>query len=248
MEKNNESVAQFWKVRSEKYNNLDWASKDTYLETFVKMGQFTKEDLVLDVGTGTGIVAHAIAPLVKEVIGMDISQDMLDHSNWKGNLYFIKRDVLKPIFYDGVFDKITARMVFHHITEGTQAGMDECYRTLKKGGLMVFSEGVPPSEEVKDDYTEIFKLKEKRLTFMEGDLARLMDNAGFKDIEIATIVMEDMSIRNWLNNSGLPEATQDKIYMLHKDAGDYFKEAYDMVETDSDIMINMTMKILTGRK
>lgn len=59
------------------------------VDSFVKAGNFKKIDIVLDVGTGTGVIAHSVSPLVKEIIGLDKSQDMLKHSNWYGNMYFI---------------------------------------------------------------------------------------------------------------------------------------------------------------
>jgi len=239
---------EFWRKRSERYNGLEWANHQSYLDAFVRAGDFKKTDIVLDVGTGTGIVAHASSPLVKEVIGLDKSQDMLEHSNWYGNMYFIRRDILDPIFKDEVFDKVTARQVFHHILDGTQEAIDECYRVLNNGGKMIFSEGIPPSEEVKEDYIEIFKLKEERLTFMEGDLIALMEKAGFKNIQLNILWLRQMSVRNWLMNSGLPQSTQDEIFKLHANAGDYFKDAYNMVESEGDCLIDMKMAILVGGK
>lgn len=238
----------FWKMRSKKYNNLEWVNHRLYLREFVKAGKFTKEDVVLDIGTGTGIIAHAVSPSVKEIIGLDISQEMLEQSNWHGNMYFIKGDIRQPVFAEGRFDKVTARLVFHHILKDTQKAMDECYRVLKKGKRMILSEGVPPNEEVEKDYIEIFKLKEKRLTFMPDDLVALMKTSGFRNIESKTIWLKKMSVRNWLINSGLPSATQNKIFLLHKNAGDYFKKAYNMIETKDDCLINMKMVILTGEK
>ena len=205
---------EFWKIRSENYNELEWAREDRYLKAFVEEGDFKKTDVVLDVGTGTGIVAHAIASLVDEVIGLDKSQDMMEHSNWKNNKYFIKRDIRDPFFNEDVFSVVTARMVFHHILENTQEAMRECYRILKKGGRMVFSEGVPPSKEVKKDYIEIFRLKEKRLTFYEEDMIALMENAGFKNITLKTVVLPQMSVRNWLDNSGLSQNVKDGEIVL----------------------------------
>ena len=237
-----------WIKRSETYNQIQWVRSQVYLDEFVKAGNFRKTDSVLDVGTGTGVIAHAVAPLVDEVIGMDKSQEMLEHSNWFGNMYFIRRDILSPIFNEKVFDKVTARLVFHHILEDTQAAMDECYRVLKGDGRMVFSEGVPPNHEVKQDYIDIFKLKEDRLTFMENDLVRLMEVSGFRNIESRILWLSKMSVRNWLENSGLPQPTQDKIYRLHKNAEDYFKRAYNMTETEGDCLIDMKMVILTGEK
>ncbi len=238
----------FWRKRSEQYNKLEWANHQSYLEAFTRAGDFEETDVVLDVGTGTGIVAHAISPQVNQVIGLDKSQDMLEYSNWYGNMYFIRRDLLDPIFKDEAFDKVTARQVFHHILEGTQEAMDECYRVLKTGGKMIFSEGVPPSEEVKDDYIEIFKLKEERLTFMDEDLIALMAGAGFKDIQMSVLWLRQMSVKNWLVNSGLPESIQDKIFKLHRNAEDYFKRAYNLIENGGDCLIDMKMAIVVGEK
>lgn len=151
---------------------------------------------MLDMGTGTGIVAHAISSLVKEVIGLDKSQDMLEHSNWYGNMYFIRRDIRDPIFASEIFDKVTCRQVFHHILKDRQKAMNECYRVLKKGGGMIFSDGVPPTKRVKKDYIEIFRLKEKRVTFCEEDLIRLMARAGFKNIKMEILWLKKMSVRN----------------------------------------------------
>ena len=238
----------FWRMRSKHYNELEWANHRLYLDEFVKMGNFRKTDVVLDCGTGTGIVAHAVAPLVRQVIGLDKSQDMLEHSNWYGNMYFIKRNILNPIFDDSVFDKVTARQVFHHILRGTQIAMNECYRVLRPGGFMIFSDGVPPSPEVKQDYIEIFKLKEKRLTFMEDDLVALMERGGFKNIQMKVVWLPRMSVNNWLSNSGLPQLIQDEIFGLHVNAKYHFKRAYNMVEANGDCFIDMKMPILRGEK
>jgi len=146
-------------------------------------------------------------------------------------------------FKDEVFDKVTARLVFHHILEGTQKAMDRCYRVLKRGGKMILSEGIPPSEEVKEDYIKIFKLKEKRLTFMEEDLIALMKEAGFKNIQSRILWLRQMSVKNWLVNSGLPQSTKNKIFRLHLNARDRFKKAYHMIEKERDCWIDM--KIFT---
>ena len=238
----------FWKIRSEKFNNLEWVSETSYLEMFIASGHFKKDDLILDVGTGTGVIAQALSPLVKEVIGLDISQDMFDHNKWNGNKNFIRWDIKVPIFNECVFDKVTARMVFHHIIEGTDNAMDECYRVLKEGGKMILAEGVPPNPEVKRDYAEIFKLKEERLTFLEEDLLNLMKNSGFKNIRSLTHVMKSFSVRNWLENSGLSTEKQDKIYDLHITGSKFFKEAYNMKIVDGDCLIDTKSLILVGEK
>lgn len=239
---------QFWKIRSRRFNNLKWANEHSYIEMLVRSGDFKKNDIVLDVGTGTGIMAHAISPLVKEVIGMDISQDMLEHGNWNNNTYFIKRDIRDPYFYDNVFDKVMARMVFHHITEGIQGAMDECYRILKNRGKMILAEGIPPIPKVRQEYINIFKLKEKRLTFMEEELINIMRRSGFKNINVSQYIMKNFSVNDWLENSGLIKRKRDKIFKMHTMGTKVFKEAYNMKITKDDCFIDVKNLILVGEK
>lgn len=239
---------EFWKVRARQYNELEWANEKNYLNEVVKAGDFKTNHLVLDVGTGTGIVLHAIAPKVNEIIGLDISQAMLEHSNWQDNKYFVKRDIREPFFHEAIFDRVVARMVFHHIIEDTKKAANECYRILKPGGKFILSEGVPPSKEVKQDYIEIFNLKEKRLTFMVEDLVDLMERADFRNIKTFTFTMPGMSINNWLEKSGLPAKIQDKIFEMHICANDYFKKVYNMKVIRGDCLIDIKYVILVGEK
>lgn len=46
----------FWHIRSAKYDKLFWTKDDSYIEAIIKAGDFKKSDLVLDVGTGTGVM------------------------------------------------------------------------------------------------------------------------------------------------------------------------------------------------
>ena len=242
---------QFWKIRSEKYNNLKWVNEDSYIKTFISSVDFNKNDLVLDVGTGTGVIAHAISPLVKEVVGLDISQDMLKHSNWKDNKYFIKRDIRDPIFHENVFDKVTVRMVFHHILERTQEAMGECYRVLKKRGKIILSEGVPPIPEIKKEFKQIFRLKEERLVFLEDleeDLVSMMRKAGFKNIRIISYLMKNFSVKDWLENGCISKEKQDKIFEMHVTGSDSFKKAYNMKIVNGDCLIDVKNIILIGEK
>src|SRR5690554_5276516 len=66
----------------------DWDSKATNMRTkvldspyrteFVRRVQCQPEDTVLDVGCGPGTIGLALAPVVRQVYGLDYSQGMLD--------------------------------------------------------------------------------------------------------------------------------------------------------------------------
>jgi ubiquinone/menaquinone biosynthesis C-methylase UbiE len=164
------------------------------------------------------------------------------------NEVFEEGDIRRLRFPDNWFDKVTARMIFHHLIEGGDQAMQECYRVLKPGGAMVLSEGVPPDHSLRDWYTRMFALKEKRLTFFEEELVSLMQNGGF-DVERAlTHVSPQVSIGNWLRNSGLPKERQDRIKQMHLELDETGKQHYNMTLTGDDVLCDFEYAILVGRK
>jgi choline kinase/ubiquinone/menaquinone biosynthesis C-methylase UbiE len=241
---------EFWAVRAEGYEQLEWARREGYLQAFVAAGDFQSTDRVLDVGTGTGSVAHAVSPSVAEVMGVDLSPEMLARA-WASrvtNEVFEEGDVRKLSFPDNWFDKVTARMIFHHLIEGGDQAMRECYRVLKPGGVMVLSEGVPPDRSLADWYMRMFALKEKRLTFFEEDLVTLMGNGGFDVEQVLTHTSPQVSIGNWLRSSGLPQERQDRIMQMHLNLDETGKHYYNMTLTGEDVLCDFKYVILVARK
>ncbi len=162
-----DSVHDFWKMRAANYNKLAWATSNAFEKRFLDAGGFQKSDKVLDAGCGTGIITKLIAPHVGSIIGLDISDDMLAFAkqNTLPNESYVTGDMLHLPFGEGEFDKVSARMVLHHLMDQVQEGVNECHRVLKAGGEIIVSEGIPPVEEIADWYTEMFKYKEERITF-----------------------------------------------------------------------------------
>ncbi len=234
--------------RAKLYNNLEWAKESSLIDLIVELGRFQSTDKVLDVGTGTGIMANAITPLVREVTGIDISRSMLALNHTNGNFKSVLGDIRNSELPTQYFDKVIARQVFHHILDKTQEAIDECCRVLKPGGLMILAEGIPPTLEIKPHYIKVFRIKEERITFMEEDLVKLLQNSGFQDIYLVSIWQRQMSIRNWLDNSGLPKGKTDKIFGLYSEYESLCKRAYNMTTTNNDFFIDMKQAIIIGKK
>jgi len=244
-------MEEYWKLRAGKYDRLEWATKKSYLEVFIETACFKNDDVVLDVGTGTGIIAKAIAPLVKRVIAIDTSKEMTSIAKEKVNalnVIFKNDDARDLKFEDNSFTKVTARMVFHHILSGREKAIKECYRVLQPKGLVVFSEGVPPNNECRPLYDNIFALKEKRVSFMPEEIRALLEQGGFVDVKMTSYWMRRISTRKWLENSGLPKPLVQKILFMHINADENFKKAYNMVVTKDDAIVDWKFAIAVGLK
>ena len=76
---------------------------------------FSATDRVLDAGTGTGHTALAVAPLVAEVIAVDLTPSMLDQGRMLAaergihNIQFTTGDIEHLGFADGSFDAVVSR-------------------------------------------------------------------------------------------------------------------------------------------
>lgn len=243
-----------WDKRAPRYDNLQWANHDLYFQLLLEELRLTGEEVVLDLGTGTGKIAYTVQPYCKKVVGIDASAQMLDIANKNldvlshANISFRLAPVDKLPFADGSFDVLIARMVFHHVLENLGVAMKESYRVLRTGGRIVIAEGIPPNYRLKKDFVEIFTLKEKRHTFFEEDIMKLVADAGFQRINVRTFFMDAISINNWLDHADLPKENVEKIKQLHRGASSYFKEAYRLKEENGDIFIDMKHAIVTAEK
>lgn len=239
----------FWHIRSAKYDKLYWTKDKSYLDCIVEASRFKKKDVVLDVGTGTGVIARTLKPYVRHVVGMDISESMLEKGNWEG-FSSIKWDISDLLFANSTFDKVIARMVFHHILDNLDRVMLRCYDLLKDKGSLIVAEGIPPTDErnVIDWYSHMFSFKEKRRTFTEKQLKDFFKRNGFVNVNSIGHTMKNFSIKNWLNNSGLDSISQKKIMKLHTEADQSIKDAYNMKITKDDCLVDTKNVIIIGRK
>ncbi|MCK4911132.1 MAG: methyltransferase domain-containing protein [Thermodesulfovibrionales bacterium] len=239
----------FWHIRSEHYDKLFWTKDVSYIDAIIDACGFDSGDLVLDVGTGTGAIARAIQPMVSHVVALDNSSSMLDKGRWEG-FSAIKWDIADRVFKDGLFDKVVARMVFHHIFDNLDKVFVRCFDLLKNSGKLVVAEGVPPTDDpdVVQWYTDMFRYKEERRVFTPGELIGFFEKNGFLNVKCNVHTMSGFSIRNWLENSGIEKDLQEKIMDMHVNAPDGVKEVYNMKITKDDCLVDTRNVIVTGDK
>ena len=108
----------------------------------------------LDVATGTGHTAFALAPYVRHVTGTDLTPEMLAEAkalqdrNGIRNVSFQVADAHDLPFDSGRFDLVASRRAPHHFSNIRKA-LHEMGRVLKRGGrLIVDDRSVPEDDEV----------------------------------------------------------------------------------------------------
>src|SRR3989442_3290766 len=156
-----------------------------------------KNEQVLDVGTGTGLVAHLVGPRVNPglVIGIDLSSNMLSiaRSRMAKNIQFLGMAAEHLVFRPATFDLVTMGEALAYLADPATA-LEEVNRVLKPGGRLavscqrrslntraqdLFFQGLGPL--ARRHYLSLPRYSSERSRFGEPDvLPQLLGEAGFE--------------------------------------------------------------------
>ncbi|HYK87062.1 MAG TPA: methyltransferase domain-containing protein [Ktedonobacteraceae bacterium] len=127
------------------------------LKRLLELGEWNAEQQALDIATGGGHTALAVAPLVAQVTASDLTPRMLEKarefllSQGVTNAQFQVADAEHLPFADATFDRVTCRIAAHHFPNMLQA-VQEVARVLKTGGLFLLIDCMAPSDPELDRF------------------------------------------------------------------------------------------------
>ena len=105
----------------------------------------TGEERALDSGTGAGVLALALAPLVREVVGVDLVPELLAAARAAAppNVTFVEGDATALPFEAGSFDLAGSRRTLHHVSR-PELAVAELARVTRPGGLIYVDDQIAP--------------------------------------------------------------------------------------------------------
>lgn len=172
-------------------------------------------DLALDVATGTGNTAFALAPYVRRVIGVDLTREMLNEARRIAgernvrNVDWVLGDAARLPFQDATFDLYVVRAAPHHFAD-VDAFLAEALRVLKPDRDAVLVDCAPPvpardvlhEVEVRRDPSHV-----KSLTVDEW--VSKLGQVGF-EVEAAQARELDWDFADWMGNQAVgPELSAE---------------------------------------
>ncbi len=197
----------------------------------IEAAALTGKERVVDVGTGTGHTALALAPYASEVVAVDITLPMLEEaarlaaSRGVTNVRFLQGDACALPLPDSQFDLVTCRQAAHHFGRVAQA-VSECVRILKTGGKVVVVDSVSPEEPEIDRFlNEIEMLRDPShgRNYRISEWLSLLTEAGFT----ASLVRSwsiPLDIPSWTQRMQTPPASVAQIERLLADASSQTRE------------------------
>lgn len=134
-----------WDERVEVWEEV--AASPSFLairDRIVELAEPREDDRVVDLGAGTGLLALTLAPRVRELVAVDISQRMLERlddaafADGAQNVTLLVADLRRLPLEDESATLVVSNYAFHHLEDtGKELALAEARRILRPGGRLV---------------------------------------------------------------------------------------------------------------
>ena len=227
------------------------------LTRLIEIGEWTPIQTALDVATGGGHTALAVAPHVAHITVSDLTPRMLEQartyllSQGVTNAEFTVADAEQLPFADASFDRVTCRIAPHHFPNIAKA-VQEISRVLKPNGLFLLIDSIAPSDPELDTFLNTI---EKRRDSSHGRSCTLAEwhqffaDAGLQ-VEYEELFRRGLQYDDWTKRSQLPadEKASLEHFILNSDA--HTRAFFDVsLHADGHLdSISNDFVLLKGRK
>ncbi len=261
------NLANYFNQRSNTYDQSEFHRK--FADLFVEYSQIKSDQKVLEIATGTGLVALEVAKIVGdrgEVIGVDISAGMLNQARAKinnlglKNLKLILGDGEKIDFPENSFDRILCCSSLHYLTNINQA-LKHWFKLLNYNGLISVSGFSSKAFNLEMIMRNILQEYNLSLSYFNEVTAnpekcyQLLENAGFQEIKIKTeqlgsymSLAESEKMWDLMSNNPLNQDFKKLSLTEEQNARKKYNQEIKKLLTPEGIWNDTTTFFLLGRK
>lgn len=248
-----EAAKQIFGERAAFYTTSKTHTDERVLARVVELAQPEPNWQALDVATGTGHTAFALAPHVEPVVGIDITLEMLVEAEklarQKGvaNVTFEIADVHELPFDDGAFDLVTCRRAAHHFSDIATA-LREMKRVLRPGGrLVVDDRSVPEDAFIDRTMNRLDWLHDESHVrqYRPSEWEQMLVEAGFV-VDVVEPYTKHRPLSS-LTYGVSPENVREIERILDALTGEQ-REAFNLVEHDGERHLNHWYVMVAARK
>jgi SAM-dependent methyltransferase len=210
---------------------------------------------VLDIATGGGHTALALAPLVREVVAVDLTPEMLAAAERfiRGrnveNVRFQSADATQLPFEAAEFDLVTCRVAPHHFPDCAQF-VRESTRVLRPGGLLAVIDNIVPENGLAARHINaIEKLRDPshNWAWSRADWLGFFEAAGLVIRHVETFrKVRDLDF--WADMMSVGEKTRQQLRVLMLQAPREALEALSPVESGASLKFYLSEVLILGQR
>jgi ubiquinone/menaquinone biosynthesis C-methylase UbiE len=159
------------------------------MQILIKLSEVCKNDAVLDVACGPGMVACEFAKHACHVTGIDITPAMIEQAEKRQNelkqenLAWTVGDAVPLPYADNSFSLVITRYSFHHLLAPEKA-LREMIRVCRPGGrVMVADVAMDPSKSEAYDRLEILRDPSHTHALTHEEFATIFNNSGLHNCQ-----------------------------------------------------------------
>lgn len=225
------------------------------LDWLVDVAGLTGRERVLDVATGGGHSAFALAPSAREVVALDLTRPMLEVAEQEAiarglhNIRFLEGDAHALPCADADFDLVSCRHAAHHFPDVQQAAR-EWARVLKPAGRVLLVDSTSPDDEAAEAVLhdiEVLRdpshVRNHRITAWQAVLA----HAGLH-VATAHLWALELDVPAWTERMRTPPATVLQIEHCLRTASAAVRTALQIVEQDVVLSFTLPVALILARK
>ena len=128
----------FWDKNAGRYDRFMRKDRAAYEEMYAHIRPVVKAKTVLDLATGTGLIAKHIVNAAAHIEATDASAEMIAEAkrdNHSAKLHFSVQDMFRLPYADESFDVIVSNAL--HIVPQPEKALQEIKRVLKDDGVLI---------------------------------------------------------------------------------------------------------------
>ena len=129
----------FWDKNAGRYDRFMRKDQAAYEEMYALIWPVVKAKTVLELATGTGLIAKSIVNAAAHIEATDASVEMIAEAkrdNQSAKLYFSVQDMFRLPYTDKSFDVVIVSNALHIVPQPEKA-LAEIHRVLKDDGVLI---------------------------------------------------------------------------------------------------------------
>lgn len=222
MTNHNDVIRQSFTTQAPAFAATPWVNDERRIRRLVMAAQLAGKERVLDVATGPGFIAEAFAGTAREVIGVDLTDAMLqiarERTSRRGiaNVSFQCADGNQLPFDQAQFDAAVCRLALHHVTSPGRM-LREMARVTRPNGLVLIEDiyaSEHPERAAFQDRWETLRDASHVRTLPLSELLLLFRAAQLEVTSVATYEDLTPEVERWLTTTQTPPERADEVRRL----------------------------------